>query len=323
MARQCPLKFINILHIWFSVSGTIIKWGECFSKMVYPIVGVRQGSVLSPLLFSVYVDDMLRCLHRSKIGCQIKYIYFNAFMYADDLLLVSISISDLQKLLVICELEFLKIDMCTNVSKSMCLRVGPRYNACVTPVLIDKKPITWNKALKYLGITILSGKSLRYDFHPAKAKFFGSLNNILGKIGTTSAVRVLLHLTYSKCSPILTYGLEAIRIDFKAFDNLANVHNSIFAKLFGTFDRSVIECCHYYTGYLTFADSLDLKRFQFLCKLSESICSPAHYMFHWFGDRELDNLKLKHDLKGYNSSTRWSNMLWLNFEQRTVQSMMC
>ena len=118
-------------------------------------------------------------------------------------------------MLDLCEVEFLKIDMCVNVTKSSCIRVGPRYNASVYSVSIDKKPIRWNNDLKYLGMTILSGKSLKYDFHPVKAKFFGSLNSIFGKIGTSVSIRVLLHLTYSKCSPILTYGLEAVNISKK------------------------------------------------------------------------------------------------------------
>ena len=114
------------------------------------------------------------------------------------------------------------------------------------------------------------------------------------------------------------YGLEAVGIDKKARDNLANVHNSIFAKLFGSFDKTIIEYCHYYTGYLTFADTLDLKRLQFLSKLSESTSSPAHYMFHWFGSSELENVKLRHNLQEFGPSTCCKGALWLNFEQRVL-----
>jgi len=106
MEKKCPVKLINILHMWFNISCTIIKWGERYSSLVFPTTGVRQGSMLSPLLFSVYVDDMLNCLNRSKFGCQVnKHMYFNTFMYADDLLLVPISVSDLQKLLKICKAD--------------------------------------------------------------------------------------------------------------------------------------------------------------------------------------------------------------------------
>jgi len=114
-------------------------------------------------------------------------------MYADDLLLVSISVSDLQKLLEICQAEFIKIDMRVNASKSSCIGVGPRFNAYVCP---DQKQIVWGKEIKYLGVTILAGKVLHHDFHPVKAKLFGSLNSILGKVGKNDSLNVLLHLTY-------------------------------------------------------------------------------------------------------------------------------
>jgi len=167
---------------------------------MFPTTGVTQGSILSTFLFSVYVDDMLNCLHYSKLGCQIKYTSFNAFMYADYLIRMSISICDLQNMLDICADELCKIDMCVNASKSSCLRVGARFNANVAFLVIDNEPLKWNSEIKYLRLTILAGQILQHDFHPVKAKLFGALNSILGKVGTRASERVLLHLTYSKCS---------------------------------------------------------------------------------------------------------------------------
>jgi len=117
---------------------------------------------------------------------------------------------------------------------------------------------------------------LQYVFHPVKAKSFGALNSILGKVGTRASERVLLHLTYSKCSSILFYGLEAIKISKKACDNLNYVHNSIFVKLFKSFENSIIEQCHYYMGYLSFDTALELRRLQFLENVSKSPPSPAN-----------------------------------------------
>ena len=314
LSRKCPLKFINILSIWFKISCTIVKWGECYSKTVYPITGARQGSILSPLLFSVYVDDMLKRLNNSKLGCQVKYIQFNSFMYADDLLLVSLSIADLQKLLAICESEFAKIDMSINASKSSCVRIGPRFNVNVSVVLINNNPIQWSSELKYLGMTIMAGKNIKYNFHPVKAKFFGSINNIIGKVGTRSTERVVLHLMYSKCSPILTYGLEAVKINKSSRDNLSNVHNSIYAKIFKTFDKLIIKQCQYYSGYLPFEYSLDLKRLQFLSSISQLEHSPACVMFNWFGVGELTSLKLRYKIPPQVLESRWKPLVWSNFE---------
>jgi len=43
-------------------------------------------------------------------------------MYADDIVLIAISISDLKKLLEICIAHFDTIDMPFNIMKSMCMR---------------------------------------------------------------------------------------------------------------------------------------------------------------------------------------------------------
>ena len=59
--------------------------------------GVRQGSVLSPVLFSVYIDGISK-LHDPNNGAYV-------ILYADDILLMSHSISTLQTLLTTCENE--------------------------------------------------------------------------------------------------------------------------------------------------------------------------------------------------------------------------
>ena len=69
-----------------------------------------QGSVLSPFLFAVYVDDIAK-LQNNRIGTFI-------ILYADDVLLLAWSVTALQKLLWACEQEFESIDMAINVKKS-------------------------------------------------------------------------------------------------------------------------------------------------------------------------------------------------------------
>ena len=71
--------------------------------------GVRQGSVLSPVLFAIYIDNIstlstLRCGHF-------------VFVYADDIILLAPSVTELERLLHICQKELEWLDMSINFKK--------------------------------------------------------------------------------------------------------------------------------------------------------------------------------------------------------------
>ena len=65
-----------------------VKWGNCMSDYFYVSNGVRQGGILSPKLYSVYVDDFSDYLVKSQIGCHIDNVCVNHVMYADDICLI-------------------------------------------------------------------------------------------------------------------------------------------------------------------------------------------------------------------------------------------
>ena len=60
-------------------------------------------SGFSPSLFSVYMDNLLSCVRKSGVGCHVGGVFAGAVWYADDLLLLAPSRSEMQKMLKICE----------------------------------------------------------------------------------------------------------------------------------------------------------------------------------------------------------------------------
>ena len=59
----------------------------------------RQGGVLSPILFDVYVNELSELLNKSGIEGNLGGAIINHMLYADDICIVSLSSSGLQHLL--------------------------------------------------------------------------------------------------------------------------------------------------------------------------------------------------------------------------------
>ena len=168
---------------------------------------MSQGSTLSPKLFALFVDDLLLSLKRSGLGCQIKGFCFNAVMYADDLLLMSICITHMQKMTDIC-LEMLgSCHLEINANKTFGLRIGPRHNITGScSLVVNGQKLIWKSELNYLGLYIVSSKRFKCNIQTARHKFFKATNGILGKIGLRAAHNLILSLADIFCIPVLLYG---------------------------------------------------------------------------------------------------------------------
>ena len=69
MERGVPLIFLDIIIVWYSGLKCRVKWGDQFSDWFSVTAGVRQGGVLSPDFYSIYVNDLLIILKNLGIGC--------------------------------------------------------------------------------------------------------------------------------------------------------------------------------------------------------------------------------------------------------------
>jgi len=150
MEIKLSKNVITVLVNWYSKLFSVVKWGTTYSNIFQIIQGVRQGGVISPLFFAIFVNNVLHKLMKSKLGCYINYVCMNSFMYADYLLLLSISLHDLQKLVDLCVIEFNNIGMTININKSACVRIGSRHNK-VMRIIIKETELEWKNEIRYLG----------------------------------------------------------------------------------------------------------------------------------------------------------------------------
>ena len=87
-----------------SIIDMCIRRGGTCSTFSNVSNGVRQGGILSPYLFNIYIDDLSMNLNACRVGCCVSNEIINHLMYADDLVVMAPSVAGLSKLLRICEL---------------------------------------------------------------------------------------------------------------------------------------------------------------------------------------------------------------------------
>ena len=74
-----------------------------YSDSFRQLNGVKQGAILSPLLFCIYIDILLKNLKTNGVGCHIGNYYYGVLGYADDIVLLSPTRKGLQEMLKTCE----------------------------------------------------------------------------------------------------------------------------------------------------------------------------------------------------------------------------
>jgi len=126
-------------------------------------------------------------------------------------MLLSSSVTHLERLLNECERELDWLDMSSNLSKSCCLRIGPRSDVnCASVNSVCGLCLPWVTEMRYFGVYIVRSKSFKCSLDKRKKKFYRAANGIFGNIGRVASEEVILHLISSKCLPILLYGLECL-----------------------------------------------------------------------------------------------------------------
>ena len=100
--RNVPLVIVRIVAVWYQTKTMCVKWGKANSPYFNVTNGVRQGGILSPKLFAIYVDDLSHELTLCKSECFIDDQCMNPDMYADDICLMAPSAIGLQKMLDVC-----------------------------------------------------------------------------------------------------------------------------------------------------------------------------------------------------------------------------
>jgi len=215
------------------------------------------------LLFNIYVDCVLVELERSKLGCFIAYECHSTLQYADDLVCISCTVSDLKAMFNLCNVLFSELDIPINYNKCHCLRIGIRHKRVCSNIVIDNHVIEWCTETEYLGVCISSANVFKCNWTDTKRKFYCCSNTILGRLGLSDNTTTLLKLIDSTSLQKLIYGAASTSLNKSELKEFTFVYDSVFNKIFKTFDTKIIRSCQFHFGYLSLSYLYDLHRLTF------------------------------------------------------------
>ena len=88
------------------------------------MIGVKEGCVLSPILFALFIAELEMRIKRSGVGAKLGGKVLGGLLFADDLVLMAESVNDIQRLTTLTDKFMRERKLEINVAKSACMRVG-------------------------------------------------------------------------------------------------------------------------------------------------------------------------------------------------------
>ena len=207
-------KMLRALQSMYSVVKAKVRVGGDLTESFLCPRGLKQGEICSPILFSLYINELTKEIINSEIpGLQLSpdLLELLILLFADDVVLVSDTVVGLQRQLNILGSVAERLDLIVNLDKSdiIIFRNGGHISSSETWMYKSEKMNVVN-VYKYLGIylsTRLSYSHVLEDLATRGKRAVIILFKTLWSLNAHSP-EVFFKLFDCQVQPILAYGSE-------------------------------------------------------------------------------------------------------------------
>ena len=249
-------KWWEIIDNLYVDSNECVRWKGQDSRHYKVNQGVKQGSLISPHLYKLYINDLLVNLEKSGLGIQIGTIFIGCPTCADDVTLITNDSNQVQPLL----------DIAQTYADAHGYQLHPNKSTITELVRIrrqDKnkgkeghqwtlkdKEVTVTESFTHLGLSWTATKckpDVSMNIKKARRAAYALLNiGMHGGNGLDPAASCKILQTY--VTPILIHGLEAAVLNKEDLDAMEKFYRKILRQIQSLPDSTACEAVYLLSG---------------------------------------------------------------------------
>ena len=200
-------KFFNVIRNIYTSDRACVKLNGKRSESFRVDIGVRQGCILSPLLFNIFLCDLAKSLQ--EIECP-TIGNLNSLFWADDLVMFSDSEIGLQNMLSTLEKYCKENELVINTKKTKCMTFNKTGRLLLRPFYLNNVQLECVRCYKYLGFVITPSGECGTGLKDLRDRAFRAFMKIKRDLGENfnSDVPLILSLINALIKPILLYACD-------------------------------------------------------------------------------------------------------------------
>ena len=264
-------KCWRIIESWYTAAYSRIHVDGAISNPYLISRGVKQGSVLSPILFLIVIDPLLKTLRDNNAGLSVYGTYIGGAAHADDLRTATATKNSIIQQVDIIE-EFTSANhLKLNSSKTEIIKISRNFPD-PEPIQVSNWDVTTVASAKCLGVwwqfNLSALRAVQENISKARRAFFalGEIGAFQGSLNPLSASSI-----YESCViSILLYGCETWLLDSSCILLLDQFQYEIgrrILKLPKHFSGHVVRIC---LCWPSMSSRILARKLSFLAKLLQS-----------------------------------------------------
>ena len=203
-------RFFNIIKGIYEMDESCVKLGNKYTSSFGINLGVRQGCVLSPILFNLFMADLAKKLEMADGKVKVNNTEISSVFWADDIILLSESEQGLNTMIKILEKYSNEHKLKINTDKTKVMIFNKTGRLMKRLYHINGVQLENVRSYKYLGFLLTPSGEITsglQDLRDRALKAFMGLKTSLG-LSFHKDIETTLNLVDAMVKPILLYNSD-------------------------------------------------------------------------------------------------------------------